>query len=288
MDKKRVISGLSAFAASIMLLSCTDRTWVGVVEGEYEDAEDALPIPVIVGVGNPSLESKGSGAIDSDEGNPFSDVDVYVYAFNSTSGAPFRNTARSRPDACLIDGSLDFPNTNAGRRAHFDGKELYLQWPDAASETYYPASTDAWTFYAYYIDGYQPTRITRNNDDITIPIVIDGAMDVMTGRAVYDESVLDNTFSDTEKSLIRQRAFSAYTARRGVNPIITFRHHLTRLRFVLYPASDDSYTVVVNSIKVQSKNTGTFTAVARDISDEGIEFSSAMAELELSEADGSP
>ena len=36
-----------------LLLSCADRAWVGVVEGEYDDSEDLLPVPVLVGVGDP-------------------------------------------------------------------------------------------------------------------------------------------------------------------------------------------------------------------------------------------
>ena len=269
------------------LLSCADRAWVGVVEGEYDDSEDLLPVPVLVGVGDPD-QTRGTGAMDADEGHPFKEVDVYVYAFNRSSAAPFTKLANTFPNDCLIDASLDYPSSRAGRKAHFNGTDLYVDWVNASVSTYYPAGTsDAYDFYAYFLDDCPVASVTRTADRITMPVEIDGARDIMSGRAEFSETSLPSTFSETEKMLLRQRAFSAYTARRGVNPVLSFRHHLVRLRFVLYPASEEAHTVVVNSIKVKSRHSGIFTAVARNQEEEGIAFSSDYAWLSLPEADGS-
>ena len=131
-----------------LLLSCADRAWVGVVEGEYDDSEDLLPVPVLVGVGDPD-QTKGTGAMDADEGHPFKEVDVYVYAFNRSSAASFTKLANSSPNDCLIDASLDSPGSRAGRKAHFNGTDLYVDWVNASASTYYPAgTTDAYDNYA--------------------------------------------------------------------------------------------------------------------------------------------
>lgn len=271
-----------------LLLSCADRAWVGVVEGEYDDSEDLLPVPVLVGVGDPD-QTRGSGAVDADEGHPFMDVDLYVYAFNRSTEAPFTSIARTNPSDCIIDASLDTPGSRAGRKAHFNGTDLYVDWVDAASSTYYPTgSQDSYDFYAYFLDDSPASSVTRYADKVTMQVEIDGARDIMSGRAVFSEISLPSSFSDTEKALLRQRAFSAYTARRGVNPVLTFRHHLTRLRFEIYPSSEDAHTVMINSIRVKSRHTGIFTAVARNEEDEGLDFSrSDYSWLYLPEADGS-
>lgn len=271
-----------------LLLSCADRAWVGVVEGEYDDSEDLLPVPVLVGVGDPS-RSKGSGAVDADDGHPFGDVDLFVYAFNRSSGAPFSSVARTDPSGCILDASLDDPSSREGRRAHFNGTDLYVDWVNASSSTYYPTgSQDAYDFYAYFVDDSPVTRVTRYADKVTMQVEIDGARDIMSGRAAFSEASVPSSFSETEKALLRQRAFSAYTARRGVNPVLNFRHHLTRLRFEIYPSSDEAHTVIINSIRVKSRHTGLFTAVARNQEDEGIDFSqSDYSWLYLPEADGS-
>ena len=107
----------------------------------------------------------------------------------------------------------------------------------------------------------------RSADRIEIPVEIDGARDIMSGRAVLSNEALPDYFSETEKHLLKQRAFSAYTARRGVNPVLNFRHHLTRLRFEIYPTSEESHKVVINSIGVKSRYSGNFTAVARSEED---------------------
>lgn len=291
------LRNISALFAVLTMFSCTDRAYTGVIEGEYDDAADAAPVPVLVGVGDASRSNdvsrskgtKGSGAMDSEDGHKFSETYMYVYAFNRTKEAPFTSVSSSDAASCLIDATTDGSRSLAGRRAYLDADESFLIWPDASGESYYPAGTDAYDFYAYFTDDYVPSHISRYDDRIVMPVEIDGARDIMSGRAVYDASSVDPALTETEKALIGQRAFSAYCARRGVNPVLHFRHHLARLRFEIYPATDDAYTVYLNSIKVSSRHSGSFTAVARNAEDEGIDFSaSSYSMLELCEADGSP
>ena len=100
-------------AAALLLPSCAHRTWEEIDDGKYDDSEDAFPVPVLEGVGDPS-STTGTGAVDADGGHPFMDVNLYVYAFNSTTRAPFTAKAASDSKSCLIDGSLDYPFSNEG------------------------------------------------------------------------------------------------------------------------------------------------------------------------------
>lgn len=263
-----------------------------MTDGDYDDFNGGSPVPVLVGVGDSGLSyTRGSGAIDSEDGKKWKDVNVYVYAFNK-NGASFTSTAASSGTGCLIDASLDNTNSRSGRKAFFDGTNGYLSWADSERQAYYPTGREIYDFYAYYIDNLDISQssVKRYNDKITIPVTIDGSTDLMSGKAPFRESVFNgNLYSDFEKELIRKYSFSSYTARRSINPQLEFKHHLTRLRFELYPASDGSNSVMVNSISVKSKTRGVFTVVSRNDSERGVDFSqdANYKPLFLAEADGS-
>lgn len=283
------VRNILLFFTLLSVVSCIDGAWVGIVEDELEDDANAAPAPVVVGIGKTAI-GKSSGAVDPEEDNGFSDANIYVYAFNKTTDAPFTSTSKDNPKGCIIDAMCDGDRTNAGRKAYINQAESFVSWPDAAEPVFYPTGVDAYDFYAYYVDDYVPTGIRRYSDRIVIPIVIDGSMDVMSGRAEYNPAAVNPIFSQAEKKLISERAFSAYAARRDIHPFLFFRHHLTRLRFELYPATEDSHTCYVNSLAVNSKADGMFTAVAKNIDNEGIDFSgsSSYSALPLCEKDGSP
>lgn len=273
----------------LLLTSCTDNSWRGVSDSDYDDYDDGVPVPVLVGMGDGGSYTKGSGAVDGSDGRPWKDVDVYVYAFRKD--APFTGTAVSGDD-CLVDGSVDAAGNRAGRRATYSGTDEYLVWADSDKDIYYPGGKTAYDFYAYYIDALNvPGRsVARSRDRISFPVTIDGCTDLMTGKACVSESTLESSgFSDIEKGMMRKYAFSSYTARRGVIPMLEFRHHLTRLRFEMYPAGDMANTVIINSIAVKTKTSGDFVVVSRDDTGTGVDFSSSSVRnwLYLAEADGS-
>lgn len=273
-----------------LILTACQNSWQGVRDGDYDDFGGGEPVPVLVGVGGSSVSySKGSGAVDGIDGKKWADVNVYVYAFNQ-DGSSFSTTAASSGNGCLVDASLDNAGWRSGRKAYYDGSDGYLSWVDSEKDAYYPTGREIYDFYAYYIDNLNipQSSISRARDKITFPVTIDGSIDLMTGKAPLSENVFKGTLlSETEKALVRKYAFSSYTARRNINPKLEFAHHLTRLRFELYPASDGANTVMVNSVEVKSKTRGTFTVVSRKESELGVNFSSGRSPLYLAEADGS-
>lgn len=274
----------------LMLIACTDNSWRGLLDSDYDDYDDGLRVPVMIGMGDGVSYTKGSGAVDGNDGRPWKDVDVYVYAFRKD--APFTATAVSGED-CLVDGSVDDSGNLAGRRAAYSGTDEYLAWADSGNDVYYPSGKTAYDFYAYYIDAPNVSSgpVVRSRDKISFPVVIDGCTDLMTGTARISDAVLANShFSDTEIEMLRKYAFSSYTAKRGITPMLEFCHHLTRLRFEMYPAGDMSNTVIINSIRVKTKTSGDFIVVSRDDAGTGVDFSSTkvLNWLDLAEADGSP
>ena len=287
---KLLVNKLKFISLFVLIFASCNKSWQGVTDGDYDDFNGGSPVPVLVGVGDSGLSyTRGSGAIDSEDGKKWKDVNVYVYAFNK-NGASFTSTASSSGTGCLIDASLDNTNSRSGRKAFFDGTNGYLSWADSERQAYYPSGREIYDFYAYYIDNLNipQSSISRGRDKISFPVTIDGSIDLMTGKAPLSETVFKGTLlSETEKALVRKYAFSSYTARRNINPKLEFTHHLTRLRFELYPASDGANTVMVNSVEVSSKTRGTFTVVSRKESELGLNFSSGRSPLYLTEADGS-
>ncbi len=307
---------LILITALLVASSCTDNSWRGVSDSDYDDYDNGIPVPVVIRVGDSgtsytkgsscvreksgvnaasctggTLCTRGSGAIDGEDGTPWKDVSVYVYAFRKDC-ASFSQTASADGNSCLIDASIDSSTGKGGRRAWFSGTDEYLTWADSDTDVYYPSGKETYDFYAYYIDNLRipDSSITRSRDRVQFPVTIDGSTDLMTGQADFSDNVLNGTqYSETEKGLIRKYAFSSYTARRDINPVLEFRHHLARLRFEIYPASDQANTVTVTSISVKSKTSGVFTAVSRGEDEPGVDFSGdkTYEALYLAETDGS-
>ena len=104
----------------------------------------------------------------------------------------------------------------------------------------------------------------ENPDSIVIGVKIDGTQDIMSAVAVP---------SDEELALLSSypdRYYSSYSAHRGVNPNLLFRHLLTRLNFQIIGGNEASCVkageaagqetcVRVTKIEVLSKSAGSLT-----------------------------
>ena len=155
---------------------------------------------------------------------------------------------------------------------------------------YYPTlyQETGYNFFGYFFDGSE-RKCTRNEDHITYDIEIDGAQDLMLGRApalgqgdnwmklaqmlsgndhIIDpgnEEQLDKLKNSDAfvRILNSQTGYSAYSSRRGVHPIIDLHHCLTRLKFAVVPAARTAVDVVIDSILVWSPYQATVKVAAR-------------------------
>lgn len=159
--------------------------------------------------------------------------------------------------------------------------------PDAANNTksglattadgtiaYYPVSGN-YDFWGYRVDDAAgATPVVKTVDDTgaaveanvatkrVVDIEIDGSQDIMAGKAApsADEVTKLGNYADN--------FYSAYAARKGVQPNITFNHLLTRFTFEVragskatagLPAGGNTDAVKVTGVSVGSKTTGTLT-----------------------------
>ena len=98
---------------------------------------------------------------------------------------------------------------------------------------YYPL-TGAFDFYGWHLDDAEGADAI-NADNLTGTITINGTQDLMVGKAAVTEDQKTNFNADINENFTMDnaiaRAYSSWTARRGVQPIIKFKHLLARLDF---------------------------------------------------------
>ncbi len=138
---------------------------------------------------------------------------------------------------------------------------------------YYPTTKTAFDFWGYRLDDANDTTATdqegsataaaiKNNkfvpyisgDSLLIGFNIDGTQDIMAGKAVPTDE--DITTCGGEENI-----YSAFAARRDVQPNIKFEHLLSRLNFQVLDGkktetTDEDKAVKVTGITVKSKATG--------------------------------
>ena len=105
--------------------------------------------------------------------------------------------------------------------------------------------------------------------------MIDGTQDLMIAKA-DPQTDLDNAKDDPDynKDLddlnTVNYVYSAYTARRGVQPTLTFEHQLARFNFEIKSKSESANKLKVTGIKVKSKFRGELSVVANSDGSRGI------------------
>lgn len=270
---------------SILLFNCTGDTYVGELTTD-DDAPLVEPVPIVLSLGMSDFEilTRGSGEVNNGNDADFWDkVRFYVYAFNKDPQTDLSTPwSEENQDFCLLDGHR---TGGASAQASDHGKEvgvkkedsnLMLFYPDEnAQEIYYNMknTNQPYNFFAYYLDDWS-SECHREKDQIYYDVELDGRRDFMSSMANID-SQKDKYDGNPYRDKILGRAFSAYSANHGLNPVFQFEHHLVLLRFVVcrpdggsnqnsndIPPLDPALTV--KKVELQSKYKGRFTVAVSD------------------------
>ena len=142
-----------------------------------------------------------------------------------------------------------------------------------AQYKYYPTTKTAFDFWGYRLDdadvtaegdrdGSETAAAIKSNrfvpytsgDSLLIGFQIDGTQDIMAGKAVPTEEEMNKCGGE-------ENIYSAFAARRDVQPNIKFEHLLSRLNFQVLDGkktetTDPDKAVKVTGITVKSKATG--------------------------------
>lgn len=203
---------------------------------------DLQQIKIGMGVQATVGATKGTGSVGSvgAENNKWAGQAINIYMFNK--------------------GTLDV--------AQFDGVDIYnnakFNAPTAASSgtataadhsvKYYPTQS-SFDFWGYRLDDaiQGEPAVSEDGTKQEVGFELNGSQDIMVGKAKPSETDLTNCADET-------KIYSAYAARRGVQPDIVFNHLLSRLVFSVTGGNKDAcneeFGVKVTGIKVKSKYTG--------------------------------
>lgn len=259
-----------ALAAAGMLTACSNDDTLGG-NGEQNVSEQQIRL----GVASSKVQTRGTGTVGgmTDAENVWAGQTLWVYMLQKGS----MDLAYYKAPAV---GGVATPDVEV-----FNNKKFTA--PDAANNTksglattadgtiaYYPVSGN-YDFWGYRVDdaaGATPVVKLVNDagDEVAadqatkrvVDIEIDGSQDIMAGKATpsADEVAKLGNYADN--------LYSAYAARKGVQPNITFNHLLTRFTFEVragskatagLPAGGNTDAVKVTGVSVDSKTTGTLT-----------------------------
>lgn len=259
-----------ALAAAGMLTACSNEDTLGG-NGEQNVSEQQIRL----GVASSKVQTRGTGTVGgmTDAENKWAGQTLWVYMLQKGS---------------MELGYYKTPTEAAGAAvgtAVFDNKEFKA--PNTAENTvsglattadgaiaYYPVSGN-YDFWGYRVDdavaGTPDVKLVDDTDNEVaadqatkrvVDIVINGSQDIMAGKATPSADEV------TKLGNYGENFYSAYAARKGVQPNITFNHLLTRFTFEVRAgskvtagegASGNTEAVRVLGVSVESLTNGKLT-----------------------------
>lgn len=268
-----------AVAAAGMLASCSSDS---LTAGSDPTIEPTLEerVPIKISVASPKLKgvTRSVGTVGDTLGgtNVWLKEKVKVFMFVKNSNP--LTLATDENGSIYDDTELTTPNNVPSGIAN----EI-VAGGDSIKYKYYP-SVGNFDFWGYYIDDANNGAIDRGATAYKVPFKIKGCQDLMVAKAdtttaQYD-IITDRNSGTPSPWPDQDRFYSAYSARRNVQPDMTFKHLLTRLTFSVVgkdykaigwketvtpgvyalPGSGVYDGVFVKSIKAKSKETGNIIA----------------------------
>lgn len=256
-----------------------------------------------------NVATRGTGTVGAvgEKENTWAKQTVNVYMLNKGT----LDLAMFGAEPIYKNTVLTTPADNAS------GIAAELDEHGVAQYKYYPTTKTAFDFWGYRLDDANDTTATdqagsataaaiENNkfvpylsgDSLLIGFKIDGTQDIMAGKAVpTDEEIAK---CDGEDNI-----YSAFAARRDVQPNIKFEHLLSRLNFQVLDGkkietTDPDKAVKVTGITVKSKATGKLViaymgaAAFKNVSDQlivdedadSVKDAALLKELKVMQRDG--
>ena len=199
---------------------------------------------------NTVVSTRGTGTVGSTDGGTNSwngqKINIFMLERGTTNLALFEN------EGAIYDNEVFVAPT-----AVASGIAL----PEDNRVKYYPTQ-GAFDFWGYRLDGCETGPYTASADKIEIPFTMDGSQDIMVGKAVPTAEEIAACKKDGGQPE-PERIYSAFAARRNIQPNITFKHLLSRLTFSVLAGNQaicDPDGVKVTAIEVVSKNSGKLIA----------------------------
>ena len=216
-------------------------------EGPNAPTADLVPIHFNVGSGRAVIEeTRGTGAVGDITGgeNIWRGEELNVYMFE-------KGTLTLTADATGNGAPLFYNDVVVAPNA-----DEATAMATINTQKYYPMAGES-DFFAYHADDAVAGAVVEGTDAFTLPVLIDGSQDLMVSKAALT--------ADQEAMLPAEKAdkyYSAYSARKGVNPHFVFEHLLSRVTFEAKANTNAETAVSINAIEITNANTTADMVVA--------------------------
>lgn len=247
-----------------MMSSCSSNDLPGNQAPEEQLPEEER-VAIELGISSPNAKieasTKGIGSVGGtgigDDTNEWNGETLGVWMYKVTTDDGGITTETPAPENESDDTYIFEGLTFQAPTGTAEGKiEMIKDATPTYQVKYYP-SKGAYSFYGYHLGG--ATGSTENRGAKTISgITIDGTNDIMAAgtlavtqgnySAVAHEpgAAPGTSLSDSWETIAKQ-SFSAWSARRGIQPTLVFEHKLARLRFFVKAGDGSASTHEWNS-----------------------------------------
>lgn len=263
----------SVCAAVAMIAACAKEAPQASVPSVLAPAENAEQMEVKFHSNvTASVLSKAQGGVDAWNGAQ----NLHIYGFQRQSGAvdytavePFiNNVLAASPDEGAADNGI-LVTDELGKPFYYVGNYTY-------------------DFYGYYVDDLVAVP-QADADGVYLNLELTGGEDVMLAKAVPATDVQKAKDNDVFKGDATWKdgyAYSAYAARRGVQPSLTFKHQLVRFTFQITSGSvfEDGNPLYIKEIKMSARNSAKLYVAGNKTGWEDID--AGTADLSLCSLDG--
>ena len=186
-----------------------------------------------------SVETKAQGSVDAFNKNQ----KLYIYGIERADEMDYTDLVR------LVDNdTVIYPQAFPDKDGLVDLKYAVKDEDDnVVMKPYYYEGSKTYDFYGYYIDDLESDP-KDETDRIYVPIQITGGEDILTAKA--------NPQVDAAGKLDYRYAYSAYAARRDVQPKLTFQHKLVQFTFKVkscYEPEEGDPDLIVDSLSITTR-----------------------------------
>lgn len=268
-----------ALAAVGMLSSCSQDDNVSPA---IQEASNLVPIQLSLGTAQMQTRATGSGAVgDVDASkNMWKGQKVNVFMFK-----------KATLELAKFEGEEIFNNkifqVTDERASLGEGESNAVVAKTVDNSISYYPTQGSYDFWGYRLDGAETATPVNDGTTCKVDFTIDGSQDVMIAKAVPTAA------QQAADAAACDRAYSAFAARHNIQPVLDFKHLLTRLKFFALAGNEDATLtdggIKIDSVKVVSKTTGKLIVAysGEEIADANrIEFDAATDSLALMERAG--
>lgn len=227
-----------AALAIVMMSSCSKDNDPGATSNPNPDESSAkVALELGINVPNVSVSTRATGTVGgtTDETNLWNGQELYIVAYDKGTTTPTIDTETNE----YIFNGLTFQapkqTWNPTSGSADGGKKILILQNETTVQAVYYNPTGNMDFYGYHIDDIGGSTLDNATKTVT-GITITGAEDLLGAKTKAVDATnypapvaAEDIAAFNAESPVR--GFSAWAARRNIQPILDFKHLLTRFTF---------------------------------------------------------